>query len=137
MTNREGERVHLLQRISVTAPVFHFDTSCLNTDACNNTASEEGATKKRKNNPHHKQQKGPVLNHKQTKNKKCEKYDQTNLELSCTFHITPHTTRDGAAALQRGEREREHLMAYIFVTAPVFQLNPSWLLQRRDLQLQY
>jgi hypothetical protein len=29
----EGERVHLLPSILVTAPVFHFDTSWLNTDA--------------------------------------------------------------------------------------------------------
>ena len=31
--HREGERVHLLADILVTAPVIHFDTSWLNTDA--------------------------------------------------------------------------------------------------------
>ena len=47
----ERERVHLLLLIVVTAPVFHFDTSWLNTDAPRNTAREQGATKKRKTNP--------------------------------------------------------------------------------------
>jgi hypothetical protein len=41
----EGERVHLLFSILVTAPVFHLDKSWLNARAEPNTA-REGATKK-------------------------------------------------------------------------------------------
>ena len=48
--HREGESVHLLYAIFVTAPVFHLDTFELNADAKLNTAGE-GATKKRKTNP--------------------------------------------------------------------------------------
>ena len=61
---REGEGVHLLLAIFVTAPVFQFDTSELNAAALLNTARrEKGATKKRKTNPPQTQQKGTVSKH--------------------------------------------------------------------------
>ena len=47
---RGKERFHLLPIIVVTSPVFHLDTSWLNTDAELNTA-REGATKKMKDQP--------------------------------------------------------------------------------------
>ena len=58
--HREGERVHLLAVISVTAPVFHFETSQLNADAEVNTAIRESATKKRKDKPTTNNNKGTV-----------------------------------------------------------------------------
>ena len=48
--HKEGERVHLLRYIVVTALVSHLDTSELNFSAKKNTA-REGAPKKRKDQP--------------------------------------------------------------------------------------
>ena len=49
--HREGEGVHLLYFIVVTAPVFHFDKSELNQRKELNTAREKGTTTKRKDQP--------------------------------------------------------------------------------------
>ena len=71
---REGEeRVHLLYCISVTAPVFHFDTSELNTDKPSNTA-REGATKKKKDQPTTNNKKGTVSKTQTQNNKTCENF---------------------------------------------------------------
>jgi hypothetical protein len=62
--HREGERIHLLPYILVTAPVFHFDTSWLNTDADENTAKERvqqrNKEKKEEIPTHHNQQKSTI-----------------------------------------------------------------------------
>ena len=89
----QRERVHLLHDISVTAPVFHFDTSWLNAAALRNTARrEKGATKKReRTNPTTQTtNKSPVSNHTcitTKKNKACENgtCNPTKLELSFLF----------------------------------------------------
>ena len=67
---------------------------------------------------------------KHTNNKKnntCETCDPTNLEWSNiqVFNNTHHNGR--RRGHREGERERVHLLAYIFVTAPVFQLDTSEL----------
>ena len=82
--HREGERVHLLQYIDVTAPVFHFDTFWLNADASLNTARSSGSTKKKKRpTRHHKQHKKvSVQKHINKNNNTCENCEPMKLELS-------------------------------------------------------
>ena len=79
--HKEGEKVHLLEAIIVTAPVFHLDTSWLNLVADINTA-REGATKNRKTNPPQRTKKVSFQTHKIKKNKTCENCDSMKLELS-------------------------------------------------------
>jgi hypothetical protein len=53
--HREGERVHLLLYVFVTAPVFQLDTSELNADANANTRRVEVRVPQRKERPTHSQ----------------------------------------------------------------------------------
>jgi hypothetical protein len=103
--HREGERVHLLFDIYVTAPVLHFDTSELNAPASLNTARrEKGATKKRKTKPTTQTTtEGTVSNHKQ-------KETVTRVRLvtdgpRVVAYIQQHTITEGAVAT---ERKREY-----------------------------
>jgi len=65
--HREGERVHLLLYVFVTAPVFQLDTSELNADANENTRRVEvtGCHKEKKDQPIHKPQTVTFQNTKQ------------------------------------------------------------------------
>ena len=58
--HREGEGIHLLSCIFVTAPVFHLDTSELNLDANRNTARE----RKQKDQPTTNNKKAQFQKHK-------------------------------------------------------------------------
>ena len=116
---REGERVHLLFCIVVTAPVFQLDTFWLNTDAKENTARRaKGATKKRKTKTHH------------TNNNKQVPFQTTNIKKnkrrvrlvtrptsSCRIHVysTQHTSTKGAVATER-ERESEYTYCNPFLS---------------------
>ena len=82
----ERERVHLLYNIVVTAPVSHLDTSELNTEAYQ-TTTREGATKKKKDQPHHKQQKVPFSNTQNKQNKTCERHGHREREREYTYSI--------------------------------------------------
>ena len=114
------ERVHLLWFIVVTAPVFHFDTSWLNADAKTNTA-REGATKEKKDQPT-TIKKGPFQTHKNKSTKRVRIVIRWN--SSCRFFKIHYNGLQRKAWAQRG---RVHLLWYIVVTAPVFQLDTSWL----------
>ena len=92
----------------------------MNADARINTA-REGATKKRKTKPPQTTKKVPFPNHKNKKNRTCEKCDPMKLELSYI-----QKTQQRKAWPQR-EGEKVHLLPYIFVTAPVFHLDKSAL----------
>jgi len=120
--HREGERVHLLRSIVVTAPVFHLDTSWLNLNALTNTA-REGATKKRKTNPPQSTKKVPFQTHNIKKNKTCEKCDPMKLELSFI-----QNTQQRNAWPQRG-RESTLTPIHIFHRPSI----PFWhvLIERR------
>ena len=97
--HREGERVHLLLCIFVTAPVFQLDTSWLNTDAPSNTA-REGATTKRKTNPPQTTKKITVSKTQNINNKTGENCDPMKLELSYI-----QNTQQRKARPQRGREE--------------------------------
>ena len=103
--HREGERVHLLPSIFVTAPVFHFDTSRLNTDAPQNTAREwkKGATKKTKTNPPQTTNKVPFNTQKQNNNT-CENCDPIIKLESAYIQKTQQ---------RRGDREGESTLTAI------------------------
>ena len=66
----ERERVHLLFNIFNTAPVFHLDTSELNTATPKNTTCtrEKGAIKKREDQPNTNNNKSTVST---TQNRTC------------------------------------------------------------------
>jgi len=111
-------RLHLLLAIFVTAPVFHVDTSWLNTDAPLNTA-REGATKKRKTNPPQTTKKVPFQKHKN----KIAKRVRIVIRWNSSGHIQKHNNG------KRGHREGErvHLLFSIVFTAPVFHFDTSEL----------
>ena len=86
---------------------------------------ENGATKKKERpNPTHRQQpQGHVSNHNQKQEQHV--WDLCPDEPRDVVYIQQHTTTEGAVANREGERV--HLLDVIVVTAPVFQVDTSWL----------
>ena len=103
--HREGERVHLLAVISVTAPVFQLDTSWLNADANSNTAWREGATKKKKDQPK-QQTRYTISNHK---NKITKRVRSVIIRNSSCRLLFKNTTAEGVAT----ERGRESALTAV------------------------
>jgi len=97
--------------IVVTATVFQFDKSWLNTDACSNTAKASVQQERKRE----KQQE----NSKKVRQKNLGENCDHNMKLEL-FYIKNHE------ATQR-EGESVHLLCSIVVTAPVFHFDTSWL----------
>jgi hypothetical protein len=100
--------------IVVTAPVFQFDKSWLNTDARSNTAKASVQQEGKRENPQQQQENSKKVRQKNL----CENCDH-NMKLEL-FYIKNHE------ATQR-EGESVHLLLSIVVTAPVFHFDTSWL----------
>ena len=86
----------------------------------------EGCNKEKiEPNPPHKNNndKVPFQTTNKEQNNTCETCDPTNLELSYIYSTTHHNGR--RRGHREGHTERGHLLRYIVVTSPVFQLDTS------------